>query len=96
MRPVEPEPWALGVRLRDEPEGVHRFVVRAGAPADGRRIADLERVAGRHLDQLRRPRPRTRDIRGETELHSGDRVLVLGDEDCADKLKEVFEGTARE
>ena len=27
MRTVEPEPWALGVRLREEPDGVHRFTV---------------------------------------------------------------------
>ena len=29
MRVVEPEPWALGMRFRDEPEGLHRFVVAA-------------------------------------------------------------------
>src|SRR3954447_1621874 len=27
MREVEPEPWSLGVRLRDEPNGVHRLTV---------------------------------------------------------------------
>jgi potassium/hydrogen antiporter len=29
MRSVEPQPWALGVRLRDEPPG-HRVVSRLG------------------------------------------------------------------
>ena len=41
MREVEPEPWSLGVRLRDEPNGVHRLTVAPGSAADGRRIADL-------------------------------------------------------
>ena len=41
MRVVEPEPWALGVRLRDEPSGVHRLTIKTGSPADGRTIDDL-------------------------------------------------------
>jgi potassium/hydrogen antiporter len=89
MQPIEPEPWALGVRLRDEPEGAHEFVVRAGAPADGRRIADLvELPADAWISFVIRDRGLLA-IRGETELHAGDRVLVLGDEDA---VKEVFEG----
>src|SRR6476469_3129368 len=35
MQLREPEPWSLGVRLRDEPDGVHRLIVSPGAPADG-------------------------------------------------------------
>ena len=42
----EPEPWALGVRLRDEPEGVHRFTVAPGSPADGRTIEELANLPG--------------------------------------------------
>src|SRR5512132_1293196 len=42
MRTVEPEPWSLGVRFRQEPRGLRRQVVVAGSPADGCRIADLE------------------------------------------------------
>ena len=34
MRSSELEPWTLGVRLRHEPEGVHRFVVAPGADPD--------------------------------------------------------------
>lgn len=40
MRTVEPEPWSLGVRLQEEPEGVHQFTV-AGSPADGTPIGEL-------------------------------------------------------
>ena len=62
MHPVAPEPWALGVRLRDEPEGVHRFRIRSGAPAEGRRIADLDDdLPERGLDQLRGARQRSGD-----------------------------------
>jgi cell volume regulation protein A len=46
MRPVEPEPWALGVRLRDEPSGVHQLTVTAGSPADGRTIGELADLPG--------------------------------------------------
>ena len=35
MRVVDPEPWAMGMRFRDEPEGLHRYVVEAGSPAAG-------------------------------------------------------------
>ena len=48
MRPVEPEPWALGVRLRDEPSGVHQLTVTADSPADGRTIDELAALPARH------------------------------------------------
>lgn len=46
MRTAEPEPWALGVRLKDEPDGVHRLTITAGSPADGRTIDDLAGLPG--------------------------------------------------
>jgi cell volume regulation protein A len=46
MRVVEPELWALGVWLRDEPGGVHRFTIKTGSPADGRTIDDLDDLPG--------------------------------------------------
>ena len=33
MRSVETQPWEMGVRLQDEPEGVHRLHVAAGSGA---------------------------------------------------------------
>ena len=41
LRTVEPEPWSLGVRFSEEPEGLHRYHVAAGATADGSAVADL-------------------------------------------------------
>ncbi len=42
MRSVELEPWALGVRLKDRPEGIARHVVEDGSAADGRRVDGLD------------------------------------------------------
>jgi len=41
MRTVHPEPWSLGIRLRGEPEGFHRFTIAPGSPAEGRTIEQL-------------------------------------------------------
>jgi cell volume regulation protein A len=46
MRVVEPEPWALGVRLQDETAGVHRLMIKASSPADGRTIDNLAGFPG--------------------------------------------------
>ena len=35
MRVLEPEPWSLGMRFRDQPAGLRRFHIGAGSPADG-------------------------------------------------------------
>ena len=64
MRPVEPEPWALGVRLRDEPDGVHRLTVTAGSPADGRTDRRARRPARRRMGQLHRARRPARARQG--------------------------------
>jgi cell volume regulation protein A len=93
MHPIEPEPWALGVRLRDEPQGVYRFTVRRGAPADGRTIAGLDELPENSWISFIVRDSGLVVIRGSTQLHAGDQVLVLGDEDCAPLLETVFEGT---
>ena len=41
LRTVDPEPWSLGVRFSQEPEGMHRYQVAAGSPADGSAIGEL-------------------------------------------------------
>src|SRR6185437_3073896 len=41
LRTVEPEPWSLGVRFSQEPEGLHRYHVAVGSPADGSPVSDL-------------------------------------------------------
>ena len=94
MRPVELEPFALGVRLRDEPQGVHRYTVAAGAPADGREIAQLTMLPEQvWISMVVRAQELVR-VSSSTELRAGDDVLVLGDDDCAGVLREVFQGTS--
>ena len=90
MHTVEPEPWAIGVRLADEPEGVHRFTVHAGAPADGRTIAELDELPDEAWISFIVRDGALLQVRGTTRLHSGDEILVLSDEECADQLRTVF------
>ncbi len=80
MRVLEPEPFALGMRFRDEPEGLHRYVVEAGSPADGSSIRGL--AVGQHFWVSMVSRDgRLVQVRGDTELRAGDEVLALADDD---------------
>jgi cell volume regulation protein A len=79
MRVVEPEPWALGMRFRDEPTGLQRYVVAPGSAADGVAIADLPLSESAWVSLVSR-RGRLVQVRGTTELRAGDEVLVLMDE----------------
>jgi cell volume regulation protein A len=76
MREVQLEPWALGVRLRDEPEGARQYAVAAGSAADGTAVDDL--APGRGLWIALAVRNGTLlQIRGDTTLRAGDEVIVL-------------------
>ncbi|HVA08500.1 MAG TPA: cation:proton antiporter [Acidimicrobiales bacterium] len=92
MRTVEQEPWALGVRLQDEPDGAHRFTVAAGSPADGSTIAGLADLPNDAWISFVVRDGRLLSARGATELWSGDEVVVLADLDRADELSVIFEG----
>ncbi len=76
MRVIEPEPWALGMRFRDEPEGLHRFVVRAGSTADGSEIGELPLDEDVWISMVSRG-GRLVQVRGTTVLAEGDEVLAL-------------------
>jgi cell volume regulation protein A len=76
MREVQLEPWALGVRLRDEPEGARQYVVAPGSDADGSTIDDL--APDRQLWIAMGVRNGALlQIRGDTTLRAGDEVVVL-------------------
>jgi len=79
MRVVEPEPWALGMRFRDEPEGLHRYVVGRGSPADGASIGDLPLGEDVWISMVSR-HGRLVHVRGDTLLQAGDEVLALAPE----------------
>jgi potassium/hydrogen antiporter len=80
MRVSEPEPWALGMRFRDEPQGLHRYVVAPGSPADGCSISGLDVGENFWISMVSR-RGRLVQVRGSTVLEAGDEVLALVDED---------------
>jgi potassium/hydrogen antiporter len=89
VRIVEQEPWALGMRFQEEPHGLHRYTVVAGAPADGSSMGDLTlgenvwiSVVGREGSLVQ--------IRGDTRLRAGDEVLVLADPSDADGVARLF------
>ncbi|PZS16307.1 MAG: potassium/proton antiporter [Pseudonocardiales bacterium] len=78
MRVVEPEPWALGMRFRDEPEGLRRYFVAPGSPADGCSISGLDVGETAWISMVSRD-GRLVQLRGKTLLRAGDEVLLLAD-----------------
>ncbi|MDX6325396.1 MAG: potassium/hydrogen antiporter, partial [Nocardioidaceae bacterium] len=92
MRTVSQEPWAVGVRLADEPERVHLLTVEAGAPADGSRIDQLEVLPGDAWISLVVRDNRLLPVSGARELQAGDDVLVLADADSREHLIATFRG----
>jgi len=89
MRTVEPEPWALGVRLRDEATGVHHVVVRAGSAADGQALADLSLAEGAWVSLVVR-RGVLVAVHRDTRLEPGDEVMVLADPALRDDIDSTF------
>lgn len=96
MRIVEPEPWSLGVSLRNEPNGVHRLTITTGAPADGHTIADLADLTEDAWISFIVRSGHLIAVRADTELRAGDEVLVLADPDQAGQLRRTFERLAPE
>jgi cell volume regulation protein A len=78
MRTVEPEPWALGMRFRHEPAGMHRYLVATGAPADGCTLADLALGEDAWISFISRDGALV-PVRRDTTLQAGDEVVVLAD-----------------
>jgi cell volume regulation protein A len=95
LRTVEPEPWSPGVRFSEEPHGLHRYRVTAGAPADGRSIGDLP--GGEHVWVSLVIRGGALVAEGsDTRLRAGDEVLVLADPEDEAVLDRLFTLPARE
>ena len=88
MTVVEPEPWAVGVRLNEEPEGFHRLVVADGASAVGRRIDELELGDDAWISFIRRDGRLVR-LKPSTRFKVGDEVLALVDSEK--RLGELFD-----
>ncbi len=79
MRVVEPEPFAIGVRLREEPDGARQLTVAPGSVADGREVGQLPGLTeGTWVSIVLRDGSLV-PVRGDTRLAAGDQVLLLID-----------------
>jgi potassium/hydrogen antiporter len=90
MRTTDPEPWAIGVRLRDEPQGVHRLTVADGSTADGATVETLSDHIGDIWVSIVVRTSGLVPVRPDTELRSGDGVVILAEPDLADTLATFF------
>jgi potassium/hydrogen antiporter len=90
MRETALEPFAVGVRLRDEPNGVHRFTIEPGSPADGLRVDELHQLPEDAWISLVVRDNRLVPVSGSRRLQGGDQVLVLADPDRVDELVATF------
>jgi cell volume regulation protein A len=89
LRSVELEPWSLGVRFSEEPEGLHRYHVAPGAAADGSSVADLPCGENAWISLVIR-NGTLLTVTGDTVLQEGDDVLVLADPDETEALEGYF------
>jgi cell volume regulation protein A len=91
MRTSTPEPWALGVRLAEEHNGVHRFTISADAPANGRRINDLPDLPEDAWISIVVRENELLPVTGDTALHAGDQLLIIATTDVHDRLMATFD-----
>ena len=90
MATAEPEPWAIGVRLRDEPQGVHRLTVAAGSAADGSTVERLGDHLGDIWVSMVVRSSSLVPIRADTELRADDAVVILAEPALSGHLDDFF------
>jgi cell volume regulation protein A len=97
MRSAPPEPWAVGVRLQDEPQGVRSYAVGGGSPADGASLAELHELTEELWVSILVRDGQLVTMSPTTRLRAGDQVLVLGVPEPDDEVAQVFadDGYAR-
>jgi potassium/hydrogen antiporter len=89
LRTVEPEPWSLGVRFSEEPEGLHRYHVVAGSAADGSAVSDLPFGEDVWVSLIIRDGNLV-TAAADMTLQAGDDVLVLAEPGEAPALDRLF------
>jgi cell volume regulation protein A len=89
MRLLEPEPWELGVRLRDQPHGLSRYLLIPGARADGSRIDELDLGEDTWICFVLRQGELV-PVRSQTVLQAGDEILALTDPESAHDPAPIF------
>lgn len=93
MRTSSPEPWALGVRLAEEPDGVHRLTIAVGASADGRRIDELAGFPDEAWISLIVRSSQPLPVIGDQTLQAGDQLIITGGRELAPVLARIFTET---
>lgn len=88
---VEPEPWSHGVRLRTEPDNVHRIRVVAGSPADGATLAELPALPEDAWVTLLVRDGTLMPVRANTRLEAGDTLSVIAPPERLGSLVTAFE-----
>ena len=89
LRTIEPEPWSLGVRFSEEPEGLHRYHVAPGSAADGSPVTDLPCGENAWVSLVIR-NGTLLPVNGDATLEAGDDILILADPDEASALQSCF------
>jgi len=90
MRVTSPEPWAVSVRLRDEPRGVHRLTVATGSTADGATVEGLSDHADDIWVSIVVRARRLVPVGADTQLRAGDDVVILAKPELAEELSVLF------
>jgi cell volume regulation protein A len=78
MLRIEPRPWSIEVRLRDQPNGVRRHHVVAEHELDGRTVRELHDADDVWVSLVVRDGVSLR-VRPDTVLRAGDEMLLLVD-----------------
>jgi cell volume regulation protein A len=89
VRIIEPEPWSLGIRFQEEPEGLHRFLIAAGAAAAGTPIGDLPLPEGAWISFIVRDGHLV-PAQADTILRADDEILMLAAGNDGPSLRELF------
>lgn len=89
LRTIEPEPWSLGIRFQEEPEGLHRFTVAPATTADGSTITGLPLPGDAWISFILRDGNLV-PAHGSTVLQAGDEILILASGADAARLTAVF------
>jgi potassium/hydrogen antiporter len=93
QRVMEPEPWSLGIRFQHEPEGLHRFVVAPGSPADLTQVGDLHLASEAWVSLIIRD-GRLVPAQADTVLQAGDEAVLLASDRDGRELGALFAGPA--
>ncbi|MFY1693279.1 potassium/proton antiporter [Plantactinospora sp. WMMB782] len=91
MRSVPLRPWAVGLRVQEEPQGTRRYQVADGSAAVGRSVQDVSRDEGVWVSLLTRAGEAI-PVNRDTVLRPGDEVLVTVDPDEPDSSGALFTG----